>query len=269
MPLGLASIVLLVFAQTDKYVITHSLGREVFAVYSVGALQIPFVDILRNSVMGVVFPLMAEYQKQRKTEEILEPWRRATLKMAVLFFPVFVFLEISARSFITVLFTEEYAEATGVFMLYLLIFVRSSVDTTSVLMVFKQQGFMLKVNAAAFVAHVTLAVLMYKRFGWLGVPATTVSMIYLQNGIFLWRSARLPNRSLYSVMPWGRLLVRFLAAAALGAALFAAYRARPVHSFLELAAAGALFMAVYIAACLAFRFTTISEIKSMFGRTGG
>jgi O-antigen/teichoic acid export membrane protein len=268
-PLGLASIVLLVFAQTDKYVITHFLGREMFAVYSVGAMQLPFVDILRNSVMDVVFPLMAEFQKKEMTGEILDLWRRATLKMALAFFPIFVFLEVSARPFITILFTEEYAAATSVFMLYLLIFLRSSVDTTAVLMVFKKNAFMLKVNAVAFVAHVTLTILMFKRFGWLGVPATTVCMIYLQNGVFLWKSARLLKRSVFTVMPWGALFARFFTAAVLGALLFALYRVRPVHSFVELAVAGVMFMAVYAAVCLAFRFSTISDIKSMAGRSNG
>ena len=266
-PLGLATIVLLVFAQTDKYVITHFLGREVFAVYTVGAMQLPLVDILRNSVMNVVFPLMAEYQKAEKWGDILELWRRATVKIAVLFFPVFVFLEVSARPFITILFTDEYAAATGVFMIYLLVFLRSSVDTTSVLMVFKENKFMLKVNAVAFLTHVVLAVTMYKRFGMLGVPWATVVMVYAQNGVFLWKSARLLNRSIWTVMPWGGLALRFVPAAVLGVGLATVYRVRPVDSFFELAIAGAAYLLVYFALCLVFRFARVSDIRSMLGRT--
>ncbi len=268
-PLGLASIVLLVFGQTDKYVITHFLGREVFAVYSVGATQLPFVDILRNSVMNIVFPLMAEHQKQDRLPEILSLWRRATLKLAILFFPIFVFLEISARPFITVLFTEQYVGATAVFMIYLLVFLRSTVDTTSVLMVFKETAFMFKVNIAAFATHVMFAVTMYKRFGWLGVPCATVIMVYLQNGVFLWKSARLLGESVLTVMPWGALFLRFLTAVALGAGLYAVYRVRPADTFVELAVAGVFYMGAYFGLCLAFRFAKISELKSMLGRTSG
>ena len=266
-PLGLATIVLLVFAQTDKYVITHFLGREVFAVYTVGAMQLPFVDILRNSVMNIVFPLMAEYQKSKNTENILELWRRATVKLAVLFFPIFVFLEVSARPFITILFTKEYGLATGVFMIYLLVFLRSTVDTTSVLMVFKQTPFMLKVNTLALLTHVVLAVTMYKRFGMLGVPVATVLMVYVQNGFFLWRSAQLLNQSLLTVLPWGAIALRFVPAAVLGVGLAAVYRVRPAVSFFELALAAAAYFLVYFALCLAFRFARVSDIKSMLGRT--
>lgn len=265
-PLGLASIVLLAFGQTDKYVITHFLGREFFAVYTVGAMQLPFVDILRNSVMNVVFPLMAEYQKSEKTENILELWRRATVKLSVLFFPIFVFLEVSSRPFITILFTKEYGAATGVFMIYLLVFLRSTVDTTSVLMVFKQNPFMLKVNALAFLAHVGLSVTMYKQFGVLGVPVTTVFMVWVQNGVFLWKSARLLKQSVFTVMPWGALGLRLFLAVVLGGVLYLVYRIRPVESFWELAVAGFLYVAAYFALCLAFRFASISDVKSMLGR---
>jgi O-antigen/teichoic acid export membrane protein len=265
-PLGLATVVLLVFGQTDKYVITHFLGREIFAVYSVGVTQLPFVDIIRNSVMNVIFPLMAEHQKKGEFGEILTLWRRATLKMAVVFVPIFVFLEVSARPFITVLFTEEYAAATPIFMIYLLVFLRSTVDTTTVIMVFKKNTFMFKVNLVALVAHVTLSILMFKKFGWLGVPATTVAIVYIQNGVFLWKSARLLGCSLWSVMPWGRMLLRFLTAAVVGGALYFAYQIRPAESFLELCVAGAAYFTVYFGLSFAFRFISIADIRSMLGR---
>jgi O-antigen/teichoic acid export membrane protein len=258
-----------VFAQTDKYVITHFMGREMFAVYSVGAMQLPFVDIIRNSVMNVVFPLMAQYQQENKFDEILTLWRRATLKVAVLFFPIFVFLEVSARPFITILFTEEYAAATGVFMIYLLIFLRSSVDTTTVLMVFKKNTFMFKVNLVSLASHITLSILAFKYFGWLGVPAATVTVVYVQNGAFLWKSGKLLNKSIWRVFPWGQLIARFAMAFVLGVALFAAYRIWPVNGLFGLAIAGLAYFAVYFSLCLAFRFISLADVKSMFGRSNG
>ena len=101
----------------------------------------------------------------------------------------------------------------------------------------------------------------------LGVPAATVLMVYVQNGLFLWRSARLLNRSVWTVMPWGGLALRFLPAAVLGAGLAAVYRVRPLGSFFELALAGAAYLLVYFGLCLAFRFASVTDIKSMLGRT--
>jgi O-antigen/teichoic acid export membrane protein len=266
-PLGLATIVLLVFAQTDKYVIIHFLGREVFAVYTVGAFQLPFVDIVRNSIMNVVFPLMAQYQKEGKPEEVLALWRRATLKTAVVFFPIFVFLEVTARPFITILFTEDYAAATPIFMIYLLIFFRTTLDTTSVLMVFKKTAFMFKVNLAAVAFHVVFCVAMFKALGWIGVPIATVTAYYLQNLINMMASAKLLKTPIHRLMPWGRLAARFVAATSVGVALHLAYSLFPVESFLDLVVAAVVYFAVYVGVCLGLRFITLSEITAIFGRS--
>jgi O-antigen/teichoic acid export membrane protein len=266
-PLGLATVVLLVFAQTDKYVIIYFLGRETFAVYSVGAYQLPFVDIVRNSIMNVVFPLMAQHQKEGKTGEILALWRRATLKTAVVFFPIFVFLEVSARPFVSILFTEEYVDATPVFMIYLLVFLRTTLDTTSVLMVFKKTAFMFKVNVVSVAFHIVFCISMYRAFGWLGVPAATVVAMYLQNGINLVKSARLLETPIYRLMPWGQLVIRFLVAALVGVGLYLGYRVYPVDSFIKLALAAACYFAVYLAIILTFRLITVDEIKAVFGQT--
>ena len=53
LPLGLSSIVLLLFTHTDKYIITHYRGSSAFAIYSVGAFQVPFVNIIRGSVTNI------------------------------------------------------------------------------------------------------------------------------------------------------------------------------------------------------------------------
>lgn len=266
MPLGLASVVLMLFAKTDKYVIIHYMGREAFAVYSIGALQIPFIDIIRNSIYNVAFPMMARYQKDGNPGEILSLWHRATLKTAVLFFPLFVFLEVSMKPFITVLFTQRYVDATPVAMVYMLIFLRSTVETGSVLMTFKRTAFMFKINAIGFLCHIGFSILMYKTFGRIGVPFATVIIVYLQNAAALVMGARLLNVSLYRVMPWGKLIVRFLVAVVPGALLAWGYRYYPVEGFVGLAVAGLLYAAVYFAVCFRVGFITPREVRSILGR---
>ncbi|UCH84388.1 MAG: oligosaccharide flippase family protein [Candidatus Latescibacterota bacterium] len=266
-PLGFATIVLLVFAQTDKYVIIYFLGREAFAVYSIGAYQLPVVDIVRISIMNVVFPVMAKHQKKGETGEILALWRRATLKTAIVFFPIFVFLEVSARPFITILFTEDYVDAAPIFMIYLLIFLRSTLDTTTVLMVFKETAFMFKVNLISVLCHIVFCVSMYKAFGWLGVPTATVVANVVQNTVNMVKSARLLETPVYKLMPWGQLALRFLVAATLGTGLYFGYLVYPIDTFIKLAAAGICFIGVYAVLCLVFRLISFQEIRSIFGKT--
>jgi O-antigen/teichoic acid export membrane protein len=266
LPLGLASVVLMLFARTDKYVIIHFLGREAFAIYSIGALQLPFVDIVRTSIYNVAFPMMAKYEKEGKLRDILDLWHRATLKTAVLFFPLFVFLEVSARPFVTVLFTSQYVDATPIMMIYLLIFVRTTVETGSVLMTFKRTAFMFKVNLVGFLAHIGFSVFMFKMFGRLGVPFATVIVVYVQNAVSLYMGGRLLDVSIFKVMPWGKLALRFVTAAVPGVLLAWGYRYHPIHGFIELALAGAGYFAVYFFISFRAGFITWQEVRSIFGR---
>jgi hypothetical protein len=105
LPVGLAGIALLLISQSDKFIINRYMGREAFAIYTVGAFQVPFANIIRTSIGNVTLPLMAQYQKAAAHAEIVDLWRRSLLKTVVLFFPIFVFLEIMARPFIVILFT--------------------------------------------------------------------------------------------------------------------------------------------------------------------
>ncbi len=267
-PLGLAAVVLTLFAQTDKYIITHYMGAGAFAVYSIGAMQLPFVDLIRSSITNVTFPLMAEYQKEERYDEILGLWRRATLRTAVLFFPIFVFLEIAAKPFITILFRETYAAAVPVFMIYLLLFLRSTIETGSVIMVFKKNAFLFKVNVIAFVANVILSVAMYKQFGRLGVPFATVIVAYLMNALNVVKAGQLLDVPVLKLMPWLGLLKRLGVALVPGVLLYLVYQRIVVDDVIELAVTGMAYFGVYLAAAFGLRYITVREIRAMFGKTG-
>ena len=267
LPLGLSSIVLILFTQTDKYIITHYLGSSAFAIYSVGAFQVPFVNIIRGSVTNITFPLMADMQKQGNYEEIVDLYQRATLKTAVLFYPIFAFLAVSAREFITILFTHQYAEAAPVFMLYLLLFVRSSVETGSILMIFKKNIFLFEVFLVGFVVNVFLSIILFKQFGRLGVPAATVIVTYAVNIVNILRASRLLKVSFFRILPWGKMGVRLIVAVVPAVIPWLFYSNLYIDSFKSIAGIGAIYFAVYALLSFKLGFIRWDDIKSIFGRT--
>ncbi|MFQ5512533.1 MAG: oligosaccharide flippase family protein [Candidatus Krumholzibacteriia bacterium] len=265
LPLGMAAIVLLLLTQTDKFLITKFLGREAFAIYSIGAFQIPFVGIIRSSITSVTFPLMSQMQSEGRYGEILGLWQRATLKTATVFFPIFIFFEVAARPFVTILFREAYAGAVPVFMIYLFLFLRSTVETGGVIMVFKKTPFLLKVNAAAFATNVVLSILLYRQFGRLGVPIATVIVVYLQNGLNMAKAGRLLGVPFFKLMPWMELAKRLAVAFGHGVAVYLLYRYVEVDNVVELGLTAAAYFIVYFAVSLRLRFITTGEIRAIFG----
>jgi O-antigen/teichoic acid export membrane protein len=264
-PVGLAGIGLLLVAQSDKFIINSFLGREAFAVYSVGAFQLPLVGIIQTSIGNVTFPLMAHYQKLGDYAAIVDLWRRSLLKTVVLFFPIFVFFEITARPFITILFTDEYADATPVFMIYMLLFLRSSVETGAIIQSFNRTKFLFLGFLVGFPVNVALGILLLKLMGRTGVPLATLCTMTALGVLNLWYSARLLGVTIRVMFPAGDIAQRFLAAVLPGAILWLAYRAFPVTNAFELAASGLVYFALYGAVCAVGKIVTLDDLKGLIG----
>ena len=266
-PLGLSSIVVTLLGQSDKFIINRFLGREAFAIYSIGAFQIPLVNLVRGSIANVTFPLMAQYEKAGRIEDILHLWRRSTLALSVVFFPLFVLLEVTAKPFINVLFTDTYAAAVPVFAIYLLIFVRSTADCGVVINAFKKQAYAATVVGIALVLNIALGVTLYYQMGRLGVPLACVITYWTMHLVLLFKSASLLRVPFSAVLPWGGLLYRFAVACVPAVALYVALRFIAIDSIVKLGLSVFGYFAVYGGMCVALRLITMREVRSLLGKT--
>ncbi len=266
LPVGLAGVALLLVSQTDKFIINRFMGREAFAVYAIGAFQVPFIRMIRSSVTGVTFPLMVQYQKDGDYAAMRALWRRALLKMVVLLFPLFVFLEVTARPFITIVFTEEYAGAVPIFMIYLLLFLRSSVETGNIVQAFKKTTYIAKVFSIGFFFNLALSLALFRLMGREGVPVATVITMYLVNFLNLWYASRLIQVSFFDLLPLRELGKRLLVAAVPGVLLWFGLQRVTVDNFAEYAVTGVVYFTAYFALCAVVGYITMDDIKSLLGK---
>jgi O-antigen/teichoic acid export membrane protein len=176
-------------------------------------------------------------------------------------------MEVTARPFITILFTEKYADATPVFMIYMLIFMRSSIETGSIIQVFNRTVFLLVGFVAGFCVNVGLGVLLFNAIGRLGVPLSALLTLCAVSVVNIRYSARLIGSSFFELFPARELAKRFLAAAVPGAVMWALYGQHPVTTVYELAAAGVIYAAMYALVCMRTRLVTLDDIKSVLGRS--
>lgn len=267
LPLGMMAIALLLLAQTDKFIINRLLGREAFAVYSVGAFQLPFVNIIAESVAGVTLPLMAKYHKNDKFDDVGDLWRRATLKLTLLFSPIFVFFMVAARKIITILFTDTYSDAVPVFMIYLVIFLKSAIDMGSIMNVFKKQLYFFKILSVAVVANIILSYVLFRLVGRLGVPVSTVITYFVVVVVVVKKVAGLLDRSFVNVLPWRAMWFRLFTACVPGVALYFAYGRVAGDSIWLLILAAICYFTAYFAICAALRLVTWDDIKSLIGKS--
>jgi O-antigen/teichoic acid export membrane protein len=268
-PIGLFSIILVLLAQTDKFIINRFMGREAFAIYVIGAFQVPVVNMINQSVRNVTFPLMAGYEREGRYGAIADLWRRTVLKTAVLYFPIFVGLEAVAGTFIRVLYTDTYAAATPIFMIYLLLLFRATLDTVSIIQVFKRTGYLVKVFASGFVVNLVLSIALYRVMGREGVPLATVITMFTITVVNIVYCSRLCQVTLTEFLPVGPLMRRFVVAVIPGVGLWWISRRLGVDSFIGLAALGIAYILVYGALARAAGLINLGDLGSLFGRGRG
>ena len=102
---------LLMIAQTDlhNYFVSNHFGPALFAVYSLGTLQLPLMGLIWEATNSVLITRVSVLQKRNEPREIVLLVARAARKLAAVYFPVYVFLMVAGREFIQVLFTARFA----------------------------------------------------------------------------------------------------------------------------------------------------------------
>ncbi|MFN0277866.1 MAG: oligosaccharide flippase family protein [Pyrinomonadaceae bacterium] len=118
-PFGLSGV--LWIAQTDihNYFVGHKFSPSEFAIYAYGCFELPLIAMLSESITSVLIPRMNALQLANDRDEMIRLMARAMQKLAFFYFPIYVFLMITANTFITTLFTQNYERSTSIFMINL------------------------------------------------------------------------------------------------------------------------------------------------------
>ena len=119
LPFGLAGLLWTLQTDIHNYFVGHRFSAAEFAVYAYGCFQLPLITMLSESVTSVLIPRMSELQARGDTREMIRLTARAMQKLAFFFFPVYVFLFVTAQVFITTLFTDKFAASVPIFLINL------------------------------------------------------------------------------------------------------------------------------------------------------
>lgn len=266
LPIGLFGIMLILVNQTDKFIINRFMGRTAFAVYAVGAFQLPFVNMISASVRNVTFPLMSQHHKKGELSAVADIWRRATVKRGLLYFPIFVFFEAVAHGVIKLFFTEDYVGATPIFRIYLALLPQVATDSVAVIQVFKNTRYLIRTFSLAFVANLVLSLLLYQLIGREGVPLGTVITMYSVNALNMTFSAGRCEVTLKQFLPLRALLTRFVAAIVPGIPLLWYTLTHDIDDVFVLTLLGLAYFLTYFLVCRITGLVTIHELRAFFRR---
>jgi O-antigen/teichoic acid export membrane protein len=118
-PLGLATILGTLTLQLSNVVVSTMCSQAEFAIYSVGAFELPLIGIVTGSITTVVLAEMTKLCQQGKKAEALQLFRGAAVRSAAILLPAFVFFLAMAGPLIDCLYSAKYHESIVPFRLYL------------------------------------------------------------------------------------------------------------------------------------------------------
>ena len=115
LPLGAAGMLSISQLDLHSYFVAGAFDAATFAIYAVGCFQLPLIAIVNESVGSAMIPAVARLQLENRPREITLLVARMMRTLAALYFPIYVFLLVTGREFVTLLFTESYRASWPIF----------------------------------------------------------------------------------------------------------------------------------------------------------
>jgi O-antigen/teichoic acid export membrane protein len=205
LPFGLAVGVEIVQANLHQYFVASRFNAETFAIYAVGCLQIPLVDLICTSTANVMMVKMAEEAGDSQRQTALALWHDTTCRLATVVFPLAALLLLTARGIIVSLFTVRYLASVPIFMIWCLTILPSALSVDAVLRVYARTRFLLGMNVLRLALIATSIGWFLSTFGLAGAVMVTLLSTSLVKGLGVIQIARLLRVGLGDVLPWRRL----------------------------------------------------------------
>jgi len=237
-PLFLASVVIVLGYQVDKFIIATIYSTTDFAVYYRGAIELPLIEIITFTIYNMLLPRFVKLYKADQKSAFLRVWHEAIKKTTILIFPLFVIFLFIAQRFITMLYTERYAGSTIVFRIYLLVILIQIVSYDTILQATGKTRGIFYASTLKLTSSLAASLVLIRIVGFAGAAIGMVLGHVFATLYYLMRIRRIFRVSLAQVFPWNHILQVLMLAMCLGALTYSI-------NFLGLFPSKLVFMGVY------------------------
>lgn len=121
-PLLTASIWGMVIVSADQFFISRYFGNEVFADFSNGNINLPFIGMIVGATSTVLSPVFSRlsHEQVNPGTEILPLWKSVYEKSAKIIYPLVLYCIVFADSIMVVLYGQQYEVSGGFFRIRLI-----------------------------------------------------------------------------------------------------------------------------------------------------
>lgn len=118
LPLLYASLWGIIISSATQFFISRYYGNEIFADFSNGFMELPFVGMILGSISAILLPVISGMDKGNGlNQDALKIWHSALLKSAKILFPILIFSTFFAKSLMTCMYGDMYAQSSIYFII--------------------------------------------------------------------------------------------------------------------------------------------------------
>jgi O-antigen/teichoic acid export membrane protein len=202
LPLAASTYVATIGGMLDRALVAIWFLPADYAIYSVGALEIPLDVIFQGSVANVLRASLPALVQQGNRREIVRIWREAVRKLAIVVVPLFI----------TTLFTKSYAQSTHVFRIYMLLVPLHMFVLSSIPQIYGKTRLNLYVVFTVTSTNVVISLILLKVIGIYGPAIALVISQWIGSAIYFVTTMRLVEARATDLLPTGALVRTTLAA---------------------------------------------------------
>ncbi len=266
-PLGLGTIMWILSMKIDSVLVAASTSEADFAVYANGAIEIPLVAIITDSVTSVLLPEYRRMHTEGKPHEMTDLMGRAMVKCGLILIPMMCFLFLTAEEVMVFLFSEKYAASALPFRLWLLYLPLRTVRFSGICIAAGRQKLLMVQNAFGLIINFILCYYFIKRFGYVGAPlGAVVAAWFFVLPFFVIAFRNILGVPIRHVLPWRQMGLLLLLSASPAAILWFLPGIRFDSPFITILLLGTIYGLLTAILLHAFGLLKIKEMADMLKR---
>ncbi|MBX2921240.1 MAG: oligosaccharide flippase family protein [Chitinophagaceae bacterium] len=168
-PLYCASFIGVINVNLNKAVVSFLESKETFAIFSVGALEIPIFAMLSASFSQNIYPQLVKHIHNNEKDKAKKLWINTTKKVSYITYPLLLVLMVLAKPLIYLIYTTDYQESVILFQTFLLIGLFRNNFYGSLIVASGKTKYITLYSALALVSNLLFSLSVYYFFGIRGI----------------------------------------------------------------------------------------------------
>ena len=251
-PLALTGLAGKFAFQFDRIVVSREFSPALFAVYAVGAVELPIAVIVQQSINSVLVPALTRHFAAGDISGMAALWRRAIRRTSLILLPVFVFFMLTADATVLVLFGSAYEQSADVFRVYLLLVPLRVATYGLITQAIGRTRVNLTASIVLLVCNAILVLVLVGPLDLLGPAVGTVAATYVMSAFYLLRLRGILRLPVGALFPFGTVLTN-LGVSALAGVPLALLTFAGIDGLLQLMIGGVVYGLCYLGLLLAAR----------------